>query len=586
MQKDTSMKLINKNNPSVTESVTGKGNRIEFTVKGNNSPASFTVTVADSAGRTKLYSPKGGNFDFVFTDYRKRRVIIDFEGDRPENDGGCDLSDVKAVTYTLIDDPEGDVYVGDAEIVTKRSYSAEWDKRRKEIAGSYAMTQNEVNPKVHLVNDIEELKALREKLHRENGEFDSDFIRARGDRFVHSDGRPFTPVGANYLGLNIWEPNIIRYFSPEEIDEDFSIMEKLGYTIIRFAFTHYIVPDENDCDRVSEESLLKIAVYLELARKHHLRVILVGLDGKTPEKFASADTRVNEGYLTMMEKRFSHAAEYFKDDPTIFAWNIYNELTVGTKTPEMLSLWEENKAEFPDYQLFKVEVGNRLIKRLTDAVRRGSQNHMVTCGTLQWSFPMIRPDDEGAFPGVDPHGFIDYVDFLCPHYYPIYASHIFYPPVNFHRNLQALRGWVNYCKLGKPIVLEEFGCPGGGDFWGFDYTQNHQLMFMRAAIDTLAADVAGFVCWPFQDVPGSTDISMWCGVIDVEKNTKQAGAEFAALVNTADRTKRPEEVYPLDLASCVHEKSDGFFSGYIHTTLDRYIDHLKNRENDVRITRN
>ena len=56
------------------------------------------------------------NFDFVFTDYRKRRVIIDFEGDRPENDGGCDLSDVKTVTYTLIDDPEGDVYVGDGKL--------------------------------------------------------------------------------------------------------------------------------------------------------------------------------------------------------------------------------------------------------------------------------------------------------------------------------------------------------------------------------------------------------------------------------------------------------------------------------------
>ncbi len=572
---------LNNSVRTVTQQITGKGNRFDFTIKGNNTAASFAVRFTDRNGKSATFSPKGGNFDFVFTGCRERRVSVDFEGDSPESNEGCDFESLKEVTFFLLSDPDGDVWVKDGVLCQKPSLSARWQKRREEIRESYAMTHNEVHPKIKCVNDLGELYALRDQLRKENGPFDGDFIRAEGTKFVHQNGDEFVAIGANYLGINIWEPNIIRYFSPEEIDEDFAIMEKQGYNTIRFAFTHYIVPDaENDC-RVSEESLLKIDVYLELARRHHLRVILVGLDGCTPERLQGVDTRVNEEYLSMMEQRFESAAKYFQDNPTILAWNIYNELTIESASHELMSLWDAQKDQFEDFDRFRIAVANAYIKRLTDAVRRGSQNHMVTCGTLQWSFPMIRPS---AHPGVDPHGFVNYVDFLCPHYYPIYSSHIFYPPNNFHVNLQALHGWINYCKLGKPILLEEFGCPGGGEFWGFDYTQNHQFQFIRAVIDELAADVCGFINWPYQDTPASTDISTWCGQIDVEKNIKQAGAEFADLIKTADRSEYPKDEYRMDFAACLQEiVPQGSFGGYIRDSLYAYLEWLKNKHSNVTI---
>ena len=587
------MYIMNTEQKFFEKELAGCGNRLEFVIRGNNSPTEFSVSVIDGAGREAMFSTKGGNYDFVFSDYRKRRVIIDFEGDTPQTNAGCDFTDIKRVRFSVLGEVSGNVYIDDIALCNKKSISAAWEERAKEIEGSYIMTQNEVSPEINCVNDALELKKLYEKLKSENGELGTDFIRAEGTRFVHQDGSEFIAIGSNYLGINIWEPDIFKNFSPEQLDEDFAIMEKMGFTTIRFAFTHHIWYDEADETKVSEECLLKIAVFLEIARKHNLRVILVGLDGHPPKRFENTDRLVDDEYIEMLEKRFEHTAAYFKDNPTILAWNIYNELTVSYDTPMMLAKWKEESGrddigesdeEIARYQEFRIEVAQRYIKKHTDAVRRGTQNHMVTCGTLQWSFPLIRPGDFEGYAAVNPRHFAQYVDFLCPHYYPIYCEHMLYPSENFHTNLQALRGWVNYCKVGKPILLEEFGSTGGGELWGIYYNQNQQLQFARAVIDTLAADVTGFIYWPFQDVPGSTDISQWSGLIDVEKNQKQLGAEYAYLINTADRTEYPQVEYSIDMKKCTTEKGSGGFGNYIRDSITKYISWLENKENDVIIT--
>ena len=59
----------------------------------------------------------------------------------------------------------------------------------------------------------------------------------------------------------------------------------------------------------------------------------------------------------------------------------------------------------------------------------------------------------------------------------------------------------------------------------------------------LPRTISGFINRPYQDTPGSTDISMWCGHIDVEKNLKQIGLEYTELINTADRSEYPKAEY-------------------------------------------
>ena len=583
------MQILNKERRTFETELDGAGNRLEFTVTGNNSPIAFSITVEDSSGKKAVFSPEGGNYDFVFTDYRKRRLSIDFDGDLPEKDSGCDFKNLCKASFCILGDISGDVCVDNIELCSKKSYSAAWERRKKELEGSHIMTKNEVSAGIRCVDDINELKAIYEKLKLANGEYGADFIRAEGTRFVHEDGSGFIAIGSNYLGINIWEPDIFRNFSPDELEEDFSIMEKMGFTVIRFAFTHHIWYDKADETRVCEECLLKIAVFLEIARKHGLRVILVGLDGRAPARFEHTDHIADEEYVEMLARRFENTARYFKDNPTILAWNIYNELTVNWDTPMMLAKWKEktgksqigtSRAEIAEYQEFRIELAQNYIKKLTEAVRKGTANHMVTCGTLQWSFPLIRPGEYNGYAAVNPRRFAEYVDFLCPHYYPIYCEHMLYPPENFHINLQTLRGWVNYCKTGKPILLEEFGSTGGGELWGAYYTQNHQLQFARAAIDTLAADVAGFIYWPFQDVPGSTDISQWSGLIDVEKNLKQLGAEYAQLIKTADRTSYKAEEYVIDMEKCTTESGSGF-GNFIRESITEYISKLENKKSDI-----
>ncbi|MDD6321349.1 MAG: cellulase family glycosylhydrolase [Firmicutes bacterium] len=576
---------------SFEQKLTGKGNRLEFCIQGNNSGAAFSVTVVDSKGGSANFLPARGNYDLVFTDYRVRRITIDFDGDKPERGADCDFNNVKKVIFTLIDDPGGEVLVGEAKLDTVKSLSAEWEKRKSALEAAGELSKNEVPSDVVTVDDVENLRAIRDKLKAENGDYGTDFIRADGDRFVHGDGSEFIAIGTNYYGFNIWQPSLLGRFSPDDINEDLSIIAGMGLNTVRFAFSSGVSGDEKDPGKVCERDILKIDIFLQLARKHGIRVILVGLDGNPPSNLSGVDKTVNNDFLTMLENRFESTAAIFKDDPTILAWNIYNEFGVGNRTKEVDTLYNEYRSEYhagqyQDYESFKLMMADNYVRRLSSAVRRGSGNHMVTCGTLQYSFPMITATGVGQSAGADPTSFYEYVDFLCPHFYPLYSGNWGYPSSNFHRNLQSLRAWVSYCKsTGKPILLEEFGAPGGGSFWNNYFTQNQQLQWTRAVIDTLAADVAGFVYWPYQDTPGSSDISQWSGLVDVEKKVKAAGAEYAQLILSADRAKYEKYVYEMDFYTVTHETGSGGFNGTKEKYIKELLAFLKNRKNDIVIVR-
>lgn len=581
-------------------------NHILFRIRGNNSAASFRLRLTDSAGRTAEYGVQGDNQDFVCTDIRTRRIVVDLEGDRPARDGGCDVRDIAQACLELDGDPGGTVWADGAELFYRPSLSAAWETRKQQLAAQHSrlLTQNEPAPGIRMVDDIAELKEILARLKAEKGPYDGDFIRAEGTRFVHSaTGETFTPIGTNYLGMNFWEPQIFKFFAPDEIDEDFAIMHTLGYNTLRLAFTSYIHYAPDDEEQVEEGCLLKLGIILELARKHGLRVMLVGLDGEPPARFKDTDILSDGAYVTMLANRFENTARLFADHPAIFAWNIFNELTVPWTSPFMEHTWrawqeargvrellptppdEYGAPGLQKYQQFREDVAREYIKTITEAVRRGTPNHMVTCGTLQWSFPLMRPGDApSSYAAANPRRFAEFVDFVCPHYYPLYSENLLYPPEHFHINLQGLRGWIRFNKLGKPILLEEFGSPGGGDFWGRHYTQNQQAQFGRAIVDTTAADVAGYINWPFQDTPSSTDISTWTGLIDVEKRPKQWGAELAELVRTADRTPGRPAQYAIDKQRCTTEQGSGGFANYIRRGLNEYLAYIHNNDADITIT--
>ena len=102
----------------------------------------------------------------------------------------------------------------------------------------------------------------------------------------------------------------------------------------------------------------------------------------------------------------------------------------------------------------------------------------------------------------------------------------------------------------------------------------------------LPRTISGFINRPYQDTPGSTDISKWCGHIDVEKNLKQIGLEYTELINTADRSEYPKAEYTVDFTACLNELSpEGSFGDYIRDSLYSYIKWLKNKYNDVNIVK-
>ena len=168
---------------------------------------------------------------------------------------------------------------------------------------------------------------------------DDEFIRVAPDNwhFVGArTGEKFIPFGTNFVFadkkyLNLFAPGI---YDRELYERALSSLEALGFNIVKvFLPIADVLPDPQRPGQINIAPgyLDNLADFLELARRHHIRVVvaLASWGGNTikwwhegGEYFGRRPWRNDDGIdsLDVLRRFWAKLCGRFRDDPTVFAW--------------------------------------------------------------------------------------------------------------------------------------------------------------------------------------------------------------------------------------------------------------------------
>jgi mannan endo-1,4-beta-mannosidase len=215
------------------------------------------------------------------------------------------------------------------------------------------------------------------------------------------------------------------------------------------------------------DGLQRLDYLIAGASKRHLRLLIAFLDfwdytggiqqmrawygSQDKNTFFFSDPRTRDDYrrfvIHVLLRQNTISGVVYKDDPTIFAWELANEANI--EPPDLMRSWTSDMARF--------------IKSL-------DHNHLVTSGRAN---PDLSKTDFD----------VPNLDFLTWHGYPKYVN----VPADQYDEVIS-----NYCAAGrakgKPIVLEEFGNAR---------TDGDQAALYMKWLDTVQADpgCAGWLVW-------------------------------------------------------------------------------------------
>lgn len=309
----------------------------------------------------------------------------------------------------------------------------------------------------------------------------------------------FIPWGFNYDrtvldGRDVLLEDVLRE-RPAKIDEDFAAMRRLNGNVVRvFLATGYFL---NGPDEINPEAFAGLDLLLKTARRHELRLILVGLANIRP---AAAPAWMREADDQTMERAetlfWQSVARHCRRNPAVFAYDLQNEPVIHWSDSDewtrgcfdmsggqkfcychfhyrrISRRWTEEihrrfpdeaalRAHWPDYPspgeswssiaippfdrkddprfgeyfAFQLPLLRNWAARLAGVIRAEDPEHLVTVGALH------------------PPAVAAAVDFHCFHLYPdpVPAGED-YLQVNARRWSERLAAMTD----GKPIILEEF----------------------------------------------------------------------------------------------------------------------------------
>jgi len=403
-------------------------------------------------------------------------------------------------------------------------------------------------------------------------------------------GKPFIPIGCNYYdpAANGWPPKIWKQFNKRRVSEHFKMMADLGINAIRvFISWASFMPREG---KLSHEALDKCGDLLSMAKASGIRVNLTGPDfwegypkWLSPGDFVGYQHFIDPRYLDAHSTFWELLAEHFREEETIYAFDLANEPFMPWSGTRMEKLWNEwlvrkfpsisslksqwgkpasrglRFGEIPippnvrrpgsrhliDYQKFREEMALRWVKNTISAIRRVEKNHLITVGLHQSGFPLeeIIPSRYTAF---NPHILKSEVDYIALHWYPFGNPFTvsFSPydlPGNLEKSLYVALANVRYHNVGKPVIIEEFSYYGGGSptFWGgvLAYrTEEEQEEFSRLFLETTIGSCTGWLNWPLIDTPLSADTSAFGGLYHADGTLKKWGRTFQKLGGRLQKT--------------------------------------------------
>ncbi|KAL4266909.1 glycosyl hydrolase 5 (cellulase A) family protein [Pleurotus pulmonarius] len=333
------------------------------------------------------------------------------------------------------------------------------------------------------------------------------FVTTRGRDFV-LDGKKFAFVGAN----SYWLPLLTEQ---DDVESTFQSMQDAGIKVLRTwgfnainatelngaldsGLTYYQVWNSSEWAlNPGPQGLQRLDKVIETAGRHGIRIILtftnnwVGYGGAElyinwiagagqPHDVFYTDRRIVASY----QRYVRTIVERYKSSPNIFAWELINEARCLGDLPAgpncvpfsgTISRWYEEQANF---------------------VRKLDPFHMITTGgegQFTWKNPVkywangVLVSDYNfngqAGEDFDKDLALKNIDFGTYHMYPQYwYSDLDFPGSNFTLKSWGV-DWIDHHakaakKIGKPLILEEFGTSG------FENKTDIYPTWVKRALDT------------------------------------------------------------------------------------------------------
>jgi len=331
-----------------------------------------------------------------------------------------------------------------------------------------------------------------------------DFVSAQGTHFV-CNGKTFYVTGCNSYdlftlgdGSSDYSLDAIEnnYMYKSQIDERMQQMADNGVNVVRtWGFSNESWHGfEQSPGQYNEAEFMLFDYIMYSAQEHNIRVIITlenyweaygGIDKKLSWAGLSGGNHQNRArYFTsdickqwykdyaehFAERRNYYTGELYKEDPTIFAWDLMNEpryQDAGENTSgETLRAWVDEMGAF---------------------IKSVDPNHMVYAGIEGHGTKYNFGGDEG-----NPYVYIQkspYIDFCSAHPYP----DEYWASLTPEQNAETMRQWITdaHEKVGKPFLVTEFNVHSSLDYDTYE-------QYWRSVFDTIEdEDAAGGLFWEF-----------------------------------------------------------------------------------------
>lgn len=297
---------------------------------------------------------------------------------------------------------------------------------------------------------------------------EDSFVTRCGIRFC-LDGEEYYFAGANAYDLFTFGSGSgdteTQYMDKERIDAHMARMRDDGVDVVRlWMFSHESWHGFEKSEGVYDEQQFALFDYvIESARTHGLRLMPVfenyweayggidtrlgweGLSGGQPARAAFFDKDRCPGCFTSYKNYVSHALNRtnhysgvkYKDDPTIFAWDLMNE-------PRYEGQSDEENVEGTTLRAWVDEMG-AFVKEI-------DPNHLLGAGIEGHGTQYGFGGDEG-----NPFVHLQqspYLDFTSAHPYP--TEH--WADLTLDETKELVRAWIadSHEKVGKPFFMGEF----------------------------------------------------------------------------------------------------------------------------------
>ena len=330
----------------------------------------------------------------------------------------------------------------------------------------------------------------------------TSFATNDSDGFVYTDGTKFICNG-NYFyvaGTNAYDLFTKQYggsgsgitIDKAEIDKRMAEMEDIGMNVIRVwgfgstgGYTFETAPG------VYNEGTFTVMDYvLYSAQQHNIKVIITlenywgdygGIDAKLEWAGASGGSHVARrawytnakcqqwyknyfNYFANLVNTFTN--EVYKDDTTIFAWDMMNEARY------------QNDSNYSDPENLKSENLRNWVDTMGAYMKSIDSNHMICVG-------IEGHGSKYGFGGNEGNDFVhvqqsEYLDFCCAHPYP----DEYWANLSPAQTKTMMQKWINdaHDKCGKPFLVTEFNV---------DKQDPNIEAYWRAVYDTLYENDAG-----------------------------------------------------------------------------------------------